>query len=172
MSVIEFPGHRTQVVQRAQNVARTTCYNLAVQMRDDLLQMGLPVWQSKEIRNKIDKLVDDYREIVLDYYGCAEDALDIVCLSDDLDNVKPIPPSPFPEDEKMSYEATNWISNLPEEDQRAFDEMLDHMADALVKADADRFLFQNQKPKDDYDKKLDKVIKNLHNYKAPSTEDV
>ena len=55
MSVIQFPGHRTQPVLQARETARTTCYNLACHMRDDLITMGLPVCKARKSETKLKK---------------------------------------------------------------------------------------------------------------------
>jgi hypothetical protein len=139
MSVIQFPGHRTQPVQQARETARTTCYNLAAHMRDDLLTMGLPVWQSKEIRDKIEKVVDDYRNIVLDFYGAGDKDYERFWEQvqsgkniDDIDPVGPDCPIDFA-DEKCYTDATNYfVDGMTDDEKDKFDKWLDEMAAALL----------------------------------------
>ena len=146
-NVVEFPGHLTQPVQQAFDTARTTCYDLACHMRDDLITMGLPVWQSKEIRNKIEKVVDDYRNIVLDFYGAGDEDYERfweqVNSGKDIDDIDPVGPNcPIDfTDEKCYTDATNYfVDGMTDDEKAEFEKWVDEMAKALSESNPRWFM--------------------------------
>lgn len=148
-NVIEFPAHRAAVVQRASQVAKETCFNLAQQMRDDLLVMGLPVWHDPKIQKQISAVVDQYRQIVLDFYNYDEE------ISLDLD--EPTGPSPFPQDEKEVYTALHWDCNLTAEEEKEMEQFVEYMSSKMLDRDEKRI-------QDSYNNELDAIIKKLTDY--------